>query len=147
VTKLSQKQRKKLASEQQVGTSETPTSESMQSAPAWGNFSRSDPSPNDNLSFLDIMKQEMQLTRAPHSSSPIQKQQQQLSTSPGPGSNPWHRGSEDSRKSPQQHSESSSVVNFVDIVADEKKQRENWSRMRAKPLQFTQVCPFLFTNL
>jgi hypothetical protein len=84
------------------------------------------------LSFLDIMKQEMQMTRAPHSSSPMQKQHQP-STSPGPGPNPWLRGAEDGSKSPQQHCESSRVLNFMDIVADEKKQRENWSRMRAKP--------------
>lgn len=137
VTKLSQKQRKKLAAEQQVGSPEMSTFESVQSSPAWGSFSRSDPSASGNLSLLDIMKQEMQLTRAPHSTTPMQ-QQHQLSTSPGPGPNPWLRGTEDSTKSPQQHCESS-VVNFMDIVADEKKQKENWSRMRAKPLHLTQV--------
>lgn len=138
VTKLSQKQRKKLAAEQQVGSPETSTFESVQSTPAWGNLSRSDPPANRSFSLLDIMKQEMQLTRAPNSSVPMQ-QQQQLSTSPGPGPNPWLRGAENNSKSLQQHHENSSVVNFSDIVADEKKQRENWSRMRAKPLQLTQV--------
>jgi hypothetical protein len=146
MTKLSQKQRKKLAAEQQIGSPEMSAFESGQSAPAWGNFSRNDPSANGNLSFLDIMKQEMQLMKAPHGSSPMQKQHQQ-SASPGPGCNPWLRGAEDSRKSPQQSCESSSVVSFMDIVADEKKQRENWSRMRAKPLQLTQVYPSLFNNL
>jgi len=133
VTKLSQKQRKKLAAEQQVGSPETSTSESVQSPPAWGNFSGSDPSANRSLSLVDIMKEEMQLTRVPQSSAPVQ----QLSTAPGP--NPWHRGAENNKKSPQADRENSSVVNFLDIVADEKKQRENWSRMRAKPLQLTQL--------
>jgi len=133
VTKLSQKQRKKLAAEQQVGSPETSTFESVRSPPAWGNFSGSDPSANRSLSLVDIMKEEMQLTRVPQSSAPVQ----QLSTAPGP--NPWHRGAENNKKSPQEDRENSSVVNFLDIVADEKKQRENWSRMRAKPLQLTQV--------
>lgn len=133
VTKLSQKQRKKLAAEQQVGSPETSTSKSVQSPPAWGNFSGSDPTTNRNLSLVDIMKEEMQLTRVPQSSAPAQ----QLSTSPGP--NPWHRGTENNKKTPQEDRENSLVVNFLDIVADEKKQRENWSRMRAKPLQLTQV--------
>lgn len=84
----------------------------------------------------------MQLTRVPHSSVPMQQQQQ--STSPGPGPNPWLRGAESNIKSPQQHWENSSVVNFLDIMADEKKQRENWSRMRAKPLELTQVYSFCF---
>lgn len=136
MTKLSQKQRKKLAAEQQVGSPETSTSEPVQSTPAWRNLSISDP-PASSFSLVDIMKQEMQLTRVPHGS--VSLQQQQLSTSPGPGPNPWLRGVENNRKSPQQHHEKSSVVNFLDIVADEKKQRENWSRMRAKPLELTQV--------
>jgi hypothetical protein len=135
VTKLSQKQRKKLAAEQQGGSPETSTSESVHSPPAWGNFSRSDPSANRSFSLVDIMKEEMQLTRVPQSCVPVQ----QLSASPGTCPNPWLRGAENSKKSLQEDSDNSSVVNFLDIVADEKKQRENWSRMRAKPLQLTQV--------
>jgi hypothetical protein len=142
VTKLSQKQRKKLAAEHQVGSPETSTFETVQATPAWGNLSRSDPPASRSFSLLDIMKQEMQLAKFPHSSVPMQ-QLQQLSTSPGPGPNPWLRGAENSSTSPQQHHENASVVNFSDIVADEKKQRENWSRMRAKPLQLTQVCVVL----
>lgn len=36
-------------------------------------------------------------------------------------------------------SKSSPGVQFSDIMADEMKQRENWTRMRAKPLSLTQV--------
>lgn len=35
---------------------------------------------------------------------------------------------------------SGSGQKFSDIMADEMMQRENWSRMRAKPLVLTQVC-------
>ncbi|XP_069705770.1 inhibitor of Bruton tyrosine kinase [Periplaneta americana] len=127
ITKLSQKQRKKLAAEQMVGSPPEHTATvPAHSPPAWGSSSAS-----GSFSLLDIMKQEMQLTKVPQNV----QQQSQLSTSPGPGPNPWLRGGE----SPHQLSNNSSSVNFSDIVADEKKQKENWTRMRAKPLQLTQL--------
>lgn len=127
ITKLSQKQRKKLAAEQMVGSPpEHSATVLAHSPPAWGSSS-----PSGSFSLLDIMKQEMHVTKVPQSV----QQQPQMSTSPGSGSNPWLRGG----KSPQQHSNNSSTVNFSDIVADEKQKKDNWTRMISKPLQLTQL--------
>lgn len=43
-------------------------------------------------------------------------------------SNPW-----------MVHDKNSELVKFSEIVADEKKQKENWTKMRDKPLELTQV--------
>ena len=141
---MSQKQRKKLLAEQQVGS--PPEQLSYKPAqPAWGNMTRTETAANQGFSFLDIMKQEMQQMKGPQSppSNLIKGPQSppsHLSTSPG--LNPWQRGTENTRKSLKEATGDSSVVSFSDIVADEKKQRENWSRMRAKPLLLTQVFTF-----
>ncbi|KAJ9579143.1 hypothetical protein L9F63_024751 [Diploptera punctata] len=142
ITKLSQKQRKKLLAEQQVGS--PPEQSSYKPAqPAWGNMTRTEAAAQQHsFSLLDIMKQEMQQMKGPQSPPSTlikgpQSPPSHLSTSPG--FNPWQKVAENDNKSRKEATGDSLVVSFSDIVADEKKQRENWSRMRAKPLQLTQL--------
>ncbi|PSN38863.1 hypothetical protein C0J52_25683, partial [Blattella germanica] len=141
-TKLVPLSRQQEGRKHQVGSPEQTVSETMQ--PVWGNMTKHDPVASQSFSLLDIMKQEMQQTKGPHS-PPLHitrgapSPPSQLSTSPGPGPNPWVKRAEIAEKSRQERLANNSAVNFQDIVADEKKQRENWSRMRAKPLQLTQL--------
>nr|CAD7404847.1 unnamed protein product [Timema cristinae] len=104
-------------------------------------------SPTTSYSLLDLMKQEFRLNRqgsAPIAISPAAKK---LSWSGGCASsptdhsppvtinNPWLRGP----SPPFLQAASPPPASFTDIVADERKQRDNWTKMRAKPLQLTQL--------
>jgi hypothetical protein len=138
---MSQKQRKKLLAEQQLGSPpEQSFSKPVQSA--WGNMTRTETAARQSFSLIDIMKQEMQQIRgaqSPPSSLTKGPQSPPSYLSTSPGLNPWQRGIENASRPVKEVTSDSSAVSFSDIVADERKQKENWSRMRAKPLQLTQV--------
>ncbi|RZF45920.1 hypothetical protein LSTR_LSTR008297 [Laodelphax striatellus] len=116
--KLSQKQQKKLAAESISPSNKSATIASSPPTCAWANIS----SPETSTSFIDILRE----TKNHHSSS-----------------SPIDRCSVKS-SSPQT---SKGIPNLSDIVADELKQKENWSKMRSKPFHLTQIEDKAIENL
>lgn len=114
--KLSQKQRKKLAAETST-LSLAQQLDRVNKKPSWNSLVSS----KDNNSFADIMK----------SDGRNGKEYPELSNSPR---SPWQKV-----EVPAPVESPENKTNFMDIVADEKKQKENWTKMRARPLIFTQV--------
>ncbi|XP_039275815.1 inhibitor of Bruton tyrosine kinase [Nilaparvata lugens] len=110
--KLSQKQQKKLALAESMspGKSEVANSASPPTF-AWANVSSP---PQATTSFTDILRE----TRNNNSSFPSTDRCSVTSSSP-----------QATRGSPS----------LSDIVADELKQKENWSKMRSKPFHLTQI--------
>ncbi|XP_049802872.1 inhibitor of Bruton tyrosine kinase [Schistocerca nitens] len=127
ITKVSQKQLKKQA---ESGTS--PRTEPMKVKLAWNS---SDAHSDNSLSLTDIMREEVKQNR--HCTEMIPAQNNELPrskiitrhTQEVTLNNPWTKPVSVSPDSPK----------FCDIIADERKQRENWTKMRAKPLELTQL--------
>ncbi|XP_066994710.2 inhibitor of Bruton tyrosine kinase [Anabrus simplex] len=137
LVKISQKQRKKMAAEINSGSLGDQLEQlNQQSRSVWGQqpveISNSVEAAH-NFSLMDVMQAEIR--RKKHNSSPIEIQRKP-SSSP-PATNPWFKCQAASPASPKQACEG--TVSFMDIVADEKKQRDNWTKMRAKPLELTQL--------
>ncbi|XP_063243097.1 inhibitor of Bruton tyrosine kinase [Bacillus rossius redtenbacheri] len=141
VARLSQKQRKKLA----WGQSSSPPADQagQRAGAAWGGAASPEGgSPAASFTLLDVMQQTRQASApiptpacrklswaVPSAISPPEQ-------SPPALSNPWQK-----MGTPPAAALATSPppMSFTDIVADEKKQRDNWTRMRAKPLQLTQL--------
>lgn len=84
------------------------------------------------LDASTVAEQLDNVNRKPISPSEANKQNDGAAVNLSP-KNPWKKIQEPV-SIPEQEEK-----NFADIVADEKKQRENWTKMRAKPLVYTQV--------
>ncbi|XP_034241662.1 inhibitor of Bruton tyrosine kinase [Thrips palmi] len=153
ISKLSQKQRKKLALEESGGSS-TP----IPVAPAprgWGQRESVPPETPPSLSLADIMQEQLHRSKQTvgAASKPINIRRSPsgpFTQSPHSSGSPWGRMESVMNPctppmSPQSpHAEpspdkSGSRQNFSDIMANEMKQRENWTRMRSKPLNLTQI--------
>lgn len=127
ITKVSQKQLKKQA---ESGT--PPKTEPLKVKLAWKS---ADASSDNSFSLTDIMREEVKQNRHCTDSVPIQCHELSRSkiitehTQEVNPNNPWTKPLSVSPDSPR----------FCDIIADERKQRENWTKMRAKPLELTQL--------
>lgn len=151
INKLSQKQRKKLAAEESCGPS-TPIPVVPR---GWGQRDNEIlPETPPSLCLADIMHEQLKSKQSVTvSSKPINIKRSPgglLTQSPHSSGSPW--GRMDTLMSqctppmtpnvlpPEPSPEKSGFgEKFSDIIADEMKQRENWARMRAKPLKITQI--------
>ncbi|KAK3920688.1 Inhibitor of Bruton tyrosine kinase [Frankliniella fusca] len=150
--KLSQKQRKKLATEEPQSASVSVVSR------GWEKQEELLPGTPQILSLADIMQEQLKksktfssattkpisIKRSPASSSGFSQHALNSSGSPwgrldvpmSPSTPPSMSDLSYSDASPNKDE---LRLNFSDIIADEMKQRENWTRMRAKPLNLTQI--------
>lgn len=151
--KLSQKQRKKLALE------EAPSAPVPIISRGWEKREELMPETPPSLSLADIMQEQLKKTKFNSSATtnPINIKRSPAGFS-GSSSHPMNSSSGspwsrvDVAMSPStppslpditscdpSPNKKESGLNFSDIIADEMKQRENWTRMRAKPLNLTQI--------
>lgn len=126
--KISQKNRKKMAAELIEGGLEKGNTETPRIS--WGLSSEP---PCSSLS--DIMREETKQSRCASTPVPIRSNANENSSSAqcSPAANAWLKIPTSLLGSPEP------IIQFSNIVADEKKQRINLSKMRAKPLELTQL--------
>lgn len=135
-TKLSQKQRKKLAAENQnlQLPKEIPVSEEKVSAPRnpWAKTV----SPTESWSLKDIMEAEENVskhleTKRVSVTKQLKNKDIPLSPSVANNENPW--------QSIPEKKASDTVPNFVDILKEEQKQNKNFVKVQSKPLHLIQL--------